>query len=221
MKHFIIFLLVSIVTINCVAQETINTSKHRTPRTVLKWSPLDLFAFFPSVQLSLEQQVVKDYSVQLTAGPIINSPGTYSSTDMEMRGYKAKIQVRKYFLGASPFWKYFVGPELGRNRANYLEGNTYLVKLPSLLDYYEYRELRRNYKETNVMLTGGAFFSTYRFCIEFQAGLGVRFIDFNPTPILPENYEPISANKDRLFSNTNSRNVINPSAAVLVGFILH
>jgi hypothetical protein len=220
-KVFILILLLSLNGVVFAQQDSTTNRKYSAGKLIVKWSPLDVFTYFPSLNLALEYRLSQKFSTQLSGGPVLKNDGRHSNTDMNMKGYKVKFQVRRYFPSSSTRWWFFASPELSYNSVRYKDGRTYIVHQENLLDYYEYIESPRTYRETNVTFNGGAIYSKSRFHIDFQIGIAGRFIQYNKVPVKPDNYELTELNNAEVpFYKDESRNIISPSANIRLGFIL-
>ncbi len=212
--------LVLILLSYCSYSQDATSEKHKAGKIIIKWSPAHLFSHFSSVQLALEHKLTSNVSVQYDFGPVLNVGGILSTVDSHKHGYRAKFQVRRYFESGSRHWKYFVAPEVGYNSVNYRAYRAYYVDAENQFDYYQFIETPSTYREKSMALYGGARFNVYRFCVEFQAGLAERFIKFhNDSP--GSNYTLSTLHeKDIVLFDNKSRNVLLPTAAIRVCYII-
>jgi hypothetical protein len=221
MKNF--FLLILLAASLAVTAQDDATPKYRQPKLILKWSPIHLLAHFPTLQVALEHRLSQKIAVQYDFGPVINFNGLAIRTDNDKHGFKAKFQVRRYWPAASRHWKFFTAPEVYYNKVNFKMGETYLVHDESGLDYYQYIQYDRRYREGGFSLNGGAVFSTYRFSIDFQVGLAQRFVRYNSLERPNSTKYQLIPEKDHFPLNPirQSQNLLSPTACIRFCFILH
>ena len=204
------------------AQQNSETQKNRDAKVIVKWSPLHLIDHFPTFQIAVEQKIIKNISLQYDFGPVLSMTGFFSDFDTNKRGYKSKIQVRRYFSFPTQRWRVYVAPEIGYNYIDFTRGKTYLVEGIDDLSYYQYIESQTKYRETNLGLIGGARYTTYRFCIDFQIGVVGRFMKFT-APMIPGTHYHLESPDNNIrfeYYSDKSRNEIRPSVAVRFGYII-
>ncbi|MGC3944063.1 MAG: hypothetical protein QM762_05975 [Chryseolinea sp.] len=71
------------------------TGKVMPPGLAVKWSILHLLYFYPSIQLSLEQRLFKNFGIQYEGGWVINSYENTSDYE-DKRGFRGAIELRYY-----------------------------------------------------------------------------------------------------------------------------
>jgi len=198
------------------------TPKYRQPKLIVKWSPIHLLGHFPTFQVALEHRPSQKFGMQYDFGPVINFNEVSIRTDTDKRGFKAKFQVRRYWPAASRHWKFFAGPEVYYNKVNFKMGETYLVHDESGLDYYQYIQYDRKYREGGFSLNAGAVFSTYRFSIDFQIGVAQRFVHYNSINRPTDTKYQLIPEKDHFPLNPirQSQNLISPTGCVRFCFII-
>ena len=94
MRCFIILILI-LASITLVAQDSLQV-KHK-PAHAVKWSPIHLWGFYPTLQLAYEASVSKRLTVQADVGYVVNYRGGTNTEYMNKRGVKLKAELRYYF----------------------------------------------------------------------------------------------------------------------------
>ena len=200
--------------------QNVESEKYRSGKIIIKWSPAHLFSHFSTFQIALEHKLTRNVSLQYDFGPVLNVGGLLSNVDSHKHGYRAKFQIRRYFESSSPHWKFFVAPEVGYNTVNYKSYRAYYVQSGDNLDYYQFVQTPATYREKNIVFYGGARFSAYRFCVEFQVGAAERFIKIHNDSPGPNYTLSASHEKDILLFDNKSRNVLLPTAVIRVCYII-
>ena len=82
----------------CFSQDSLNSipASGSIPRHTIKFSPLHLFNFYPTVQLAYELRINREWSMQFDGGVVVDIG--YEDVDFQnKRGYKVKLEPRRYF----------------------------------------------------------------------------------------------------------------------------
>lgn len=90
-----IALIIILTSITLAAQDSLQI-KHR-PAHALKWSPIHLWGFYPSLQVAYEIGLTKRLSIQTDIGYVINYENGTNTEYMNKRGVKLKAELRYYF----------------------------------------------------------------------------------------------------------------------------
>lgn len=93
--RFFITLIFIFLSAGLVAQDSL-LIRHK-PAHALKWSPIHLWGFYPSLQLAYEASVSKRLAVQADVGYVLNYRGGTNTEYMNKRGIKLKAELRYYF----------------------------------------------------------------------------------------------------------------------------
>lgn len=88
------FTLISFV---AVSQRPDSLKFAHRPAHALKWSPIHLWGFYPSLQLAYEVGFAKRLSAQADAGYVVRYDEGTSTDYMNKRGVKLKAELRYYF----------------------------------------------------------------------------------------------------------------------------
>jgi hypothetical protein len=221
MKKVILFscLLVGI-SFNLSAQNS-EQRKYRFGQFIIKVSPLHLLSHFPTAQLGFEQRFTEKISLQCDLGAVINYDNFLQKRDVDMHGYKTKIQLRRYIPTHSVNWRFFCGPELWYNHVDYNATRTYQVHDESQLDYLQYLKSPAHYREKSIAINMGAVFTSGRFTIDFQGGFAARFIR-NQIMSPGSRYQIQSSNKENpdILHEATSLNTILPTFDIRIGYII-
>jgi Protein of unknown function (DUF3575) len=93
--RFLVTISLVLTCITIFAQDSLEI-RHK-PAHAIKWSPIHLLGFYPTVQLAYEASVGKRLSVQGDVGYVINYEGGTNTEYMNKRGVKLKAELRYYF----------------------------------------------------------------------------------------------------------------------------
>ena len=178
---------------------------------------------YSTFQIALEHRLTDKISLQYDFGPVIRVVD-FDRTESDKRGFKAKIQLRRYYPQTIGHWRFFIAPEVSYNKVNFNRGETYLVQQGNDLDYYQYFMFKRKYREVAVGMNLGALFTAYRFCIDFQLGFAGRFIQYNNVDLSNEPTYTKMKNKtegNSIFAPVlTTRNMLAPTGCIRFGFVL-
>ncbi|HTJ52030.1 MAG TPA: hypothetical protein VL443_21360 [Cyclobacteriaceae bacterium] len=219
-KVILFFCFLTGISLNLSAQNT-EHRKYRFGQSIIKISPAHLLGHFPTAQLGLEQRLTDKIALQCDFGVAINYDNSFQKRDVDMHGYKAKIELRRYIPTQSSNWRFFVAPELWYNHIDYKATRTYQVHDESQLNYLQYLKSPAHYRERSIALNMGAVFTSGRFVIDFQGGVATRFIR-NKIVSPGSGYEVQSSDKNNLdiFHEAKSLNTILPTFDIRVGYII-
>jgi hypothetical protein len=205
--------------------------KRRLPNVTIKVSPLHLLInHYPTLQVALEHRIGKNknMALQYDFGPVVNL-GPFNMDDRDSfakKGYKTKIELRRYLTSVNHLWLPYVSAELYYNHVDYKKSETFGVNcVGGGCDFYRLMTYKMEYREQGASFKGGVVFRVYRFCIDFQAGFSARFIQYTPVnkPNLPT--QSFGMNGEDMFLPDfsvveQSRNILSPMACIRLGFII-
>jgi len=219
-KVMLFFYFLIGISLNLSAQNT-EHRKYRFGQFIIKMSPVHLVGHFPTVQFGLEQRLTEKIALQCDLGLAINYDNLFQKRDVDMHGYKTKIQLRRYISTHAVNWRFFIAPEFWYNHIDYNATRIYQVHDESQLDYLQYLKSPARYRERSVALNMGAVFTSGRFVIDFQGGIATRFIQ-NKIVSPGSDYEVQTSDKKNLdiFHEATSLNTILPTFDIRLGYII-
>ena len=93
-KLLLMCLVAVVITTTALAQEDRITQ----PRLAVKWSPLHLFYFYPSIQLGLEHKLTDNLNIQYDLGWIFERPYAIQENPdyKNKRGFRGMLELRYY-----------------------------------------------------------------------------------------------------------------------------
>jgi hypothetical protein len=218
--------LISLLLLSTVvyAQKTDSVPARKTMhRFAVKWSPVHLVGYYPTVQLAVEHRIADRLSLQWDAGYVVNTSSVESKDGFDKKGFKAKVDVRYYF----PFGRSAVllAPELYYNYVDYKSSGTYGIDCDEPggeCYYYRYYTYPVRYREPGLNFKGGLFHRFGKhFCIEYHVGLALRFIRYK-TPGKPAAASYEEQYENGLFdfaADQKSLNTLFPSTGFRLGYI--
>ena len=90
------------------------------PQQAIKFSPLHLINFYPTLEFSFEQKVSSQVSMQLEVGYVLDYNNDYDDDFLNKRGVKLKLEGRYYFFGRTDKRKiYYLAGEAYANVINF------------------------------------------------------------------------------------------------------
>jgi hypothetical protein len=164
------------------AQDTTATNDllAHVPRQAIRFSPLHLLSFYPTLQFSVEQRLYRQLTLVGEYGQVLN----YSNSNKysNKRGYKAKGELRYYITQYKRLTVYAAGEyywnairfDRWAQRREYFDQYPILVKFPYMVTNNEY----------GVALKGGFLIQMpHKMFFDFNVGLRMRVIDYDK-PVL-------------------------------------
>ncbi len=82
---------------SCYAQDSIHFER-LIPRHAFKFAPLTMANFYPTLELSFEQKIIRQFTVQIGYGYVLNYKDNNNQEYQNKRGYKAKLEIRYYIM---------------------------------------------------------------------------------------------------------------------------
>lgn len=150
------------------------------PINAIKFSPLHLLNFYPTLELSYERHVLKNFTLQLEAGYVLNYR-TFSPAYQNKRGVKLKLEPRYYFYQTTRRVLYYVAFEFYQNIINFDRETTEL----ECFDVDCTNQFNRTYNYTvHYREYGGTFkvgftLNLNKIILDFNGGLSIRSISYD------------------------------------------
>lgn len=215
--------LIPILFLGCAvyAQQADSVATRKTMhRLAVKWSPLHLAGYYPTVQLSVEHRLIDLFSLQWDAGYVINADPPDPKDGFDKKGFKAKLDVRYYLpFGGNAL---FLAPEIYYNYVDFKKSGTFGVECDDPeggCDYFRFYTYAVRYREPGLNLKAGLFHRFgKRICIEYHVGLAQRFIRYKSLGKPAESSYEERYETD-LFGEQRSMNTLFPSTGFRVGYI--
>ncbi|HOX82435.1 MAG TPA: hypothetical protein PLJ60_06250 [Chryseolinea sp.] len=180
-----VFLLLFIAG-SCYAQDSTQFDK-LIPRTAIKFAPLTLANFYPTVELSIEQKIAKRFSVQAGYGYVLNYQTNNDPEYQNKRGYKIKLEIRYYLLPSERAgMSYYVATGYYMNRVDFDRNaqRQECYDLSCSSTFTRYFTYVVNYREQGFTLKFGFLkhFSKSVF-MDVNGGWSLRFINYDEPPL--------------------------------------
>jgi hypothetical protein len=215
-KLCIPLLLISIISFS---QKNDSLQIRRIHSAAIKFSPLHMLNYYPSMQLAFEHRLGRQTSLQWEGGYVFPISSEETSDAYNKRGFKAKLDFRYYWL----FGKLnaFIAPELYYNSVNYNKNGTFGIDCSNGCDYYRYAKYETQYREKGINLKVGMLHRFGRISFEYFAGISQRFIEYKSvnkpeggeSPQLEDSYDSPFRPKEL------TRNFIQPTTSLRIGYI--
>lgn len=206
--------------LHCHAQDSLNFDR-LVPGSAVKFSPLHLLNFYPTVEVSYEQKLYRRVTLQAEVGYIVNYRVDYKSRFDNKRGVKLKLEPRYYFWGRTDKKKmyyasaepYFYVINFDRNDSR---EECFDVECTSRFRRtYHYKV---KYRESGFTLKAGYIRYYARFFLDFNSGLTLRNIRYyEPDWVEPGLEESFIFVK---IPNEEDRITVSPHLCVRLGYRL-
>jgi hypothetical protein len=204
-----IFLTTHVVT----AQDSLWVTQ-RVPKNAIKFSPLHLINFYPTIELSYERRIKNEITMQAELGYVLNNPENSNTQYRDERGVKIKLEPRYYFSKAKKSIVLYGAAEVYANIINFdrVRYKTECFDGDCMSQYRERVAYKVRYREEGFSVKCGFVKYVGNFFIDFNTGWTTRFIkyhepDFGITQSTDDNLSFLSF-------TPNERNRIGLSPAV-------
>lgn len=207
---FIIFFAVAMPAIftMAVAQD----ERIRPPRLAVKWSPLYLLHFHPSVQFSIEHRLTQKITVQYDLGSIVDL-GTWDNDTNDdfnrRRGFRAIGEIR-YYLPSPRKIPLYLAAEYYHSEVQFDRSNVvgYDYEWGECL-YYEYVTHKVKHRNQGIGVKYGIVLfpgwnGNRKFFFDVNAGAALRYIKYDYTTL------PVGDDV-MLFKDRDDKNIFRPA----------
>jgi hypothetical protein len=163
------------------AQDSLRHNK-LVPRHALKFSPFHLINFYPTLEFSYEQRITRTFTAQVEYGYVLD----YNQDDesyRDKRGYKMKLEVRKYFApviyrrlifyGAAEY--YWNNIDFDRR---YSQQECFGTDCEHTIVRYQYYPVQYNEQGFSVKFGLMKYFFSH-FFMDVNSGWTIRFVDYD------------------------------------------
>lgn len=181
MRILVLLLFQAIIFVPIRAQFFPDSISAHIPQRALKYSPLHMVNFYPSVQFALEYKVLNRFSAQTDLGYVYDG-GYFNERFQNKRGMKVRQEFRWYYdLYHKSSQAYYYAAEL---YLNIIDFNRAEIRVECFdLDcnsLYErsYYYLVRNWERGFSLKNGFIKYLNKEFFLDFNFGLTLRFIRY-------------------------------------------
>lgn len=161
---------------------TDTTKRVLSPRFAIKWSPLHLLAFYPTLQIAAEARVYKNLSLQIDVGPVLKYAENDTERHANKRGTKWKAELRHYFQPAA-FTDLYLAAEYYYNTIDFNRTSVFGIGCSTGdCDYFQYKAFKVEYREHGPALKVGFMYyfdQQERVFIDFNGGISLRTIRYH------------------------------------------
>jgi hypothetical protein len=223
-KSSLIAILILIAHANSFAQN----DSTRVPNIAVKWSPLAMTSYLPTLQLSLEKRLNNKFNLNTDLGLVLNYKGTETEDFANRKGFRVLLEPRWYLPSTATQAPFYLALELYFHRITYdrsevigrdCQGSDCL--------YFQYMTSRKVYLQERVAFKIG--FLTYpplgpsrSLYFDWSLGLGFRNVDsrYVGDHTLPPNSIFFGSSSNGWFHRDIPRNGGNfvPVAAIRIGY---
>jgi hypothetical protein len=180
--YFVLILAVAASAGSCFGQARDSTeNKWLAPSQVIKFSPLHLMNFYPTIELSYEHRLADRFTLQGEFGYVLDYGSNTSADFQDKRGFKAKVEPRYYLAYSESHMYFYTSGELYLNRINF-DRETYVN---GCIDQWcEFRFVQRTeyemkYREHGASLKLGWIIYFHRFLLDLNSGWTVRVVSYS------------------------------------------
>lgn len=191
------------------------------PQQAIKFSPLHLINFYPTIELSFEQKVAPQVTLQLEAGYVLDYETDWNEEFLDKRGVKLKLEGRYYFFGRTDKRKaYYIAGEAYANIINFDRILTTEECFDVNCDHVFRRtaEYKFEYREKGFSIKAGLMKRAGKFLFDFNSGLTVRDIEYRE----PENWVEQFSDDWTIWDipNETDRIVLSPNFGIRFGYTI-
>lgn len=180
MNRLISFALLFFISLTVSAQQKDSLSFEESPGLALKFSPLHVFAFYPTIQLALEHRLYKHIGLQYDVGLVV---GTNSESELyrNASGFKLKTEMR-YYVNTAKSIDTYLALEAHATKVEYSRSSVFGIGCATGdCDYFEYKTFSIQNKIQGTSLKMG--FLIYigeqeDFFVDINFGVSLRNIRF-------------------------------------------
>lgn len=216
--RFLVMISLVLASITIFAQDSLQI-RHK-PEHAIKWSPIHLLGFYPSLQLAYEASVGKRLSVQGDVGYVINYEGGTNTEYMNKRGVKLKTELRYYFESLPGSRDgYYASIEPYLTSINFDRSTTTSECFdPNCQNrYLKYFTYKVEYRETGFSGKGGyVIYFDNDILLDISIGWSWRVVNYDH----PDNVRPTTSDFNFFGPNEEDRIVLSPLVGVRVGYRL-
>jgi hypothetical protein len=180
MSRLISFALLFFISLTVSAQQKDSLSIEESPGLALKFSPLHVFAFYPTIQLALEHRLYKHIGLQYDVGLVV---GTNSESDLyrNASGFKLKTEIR-YYVNTTKSIDSYLALEAHASKVEYNRSSVFGIGCATGdCDYFEYKTFTIQNKIQGTSLKMGFLIylgNQENFFIDLNLGVSLRDIRF-------------------------------------------
>jgi hypothetical protein len=192
------------------------------PARAIKFSPLHLLGFYPSLQFAYEYKISDKFSMQTDLGYVFNN-GNFNDRFLNKRGIKARQEIRLYYdLYHKSDQAYYFSLELYFNGVNFnrKELRTECFDLDCMQLFNRQYNYVVKFRENGISFKNGFIkYFTEQIFVDMSFGLTIRNIRYIK-PILPPAFNEGNFGGWFQFPNENNRIGVAPLFNLRLGYRL-
>jgi hypothetical protein len=190
------------------------------PRQAVKLSPLHLINFYPTIELSFEQKIAPQVTLQLEGGYVLNYSNDWDEDFLDKRGVKLKLESRYYFFGRTDRRKiYYLAGEAYTNIINFERRSSREECFDAACEhmFIRYENAKMAYREKGFTVKAGLIkYAGKKFFFDFNSGWTIRDIEYRElTNILSEERDFFEFFD---IPNEEDRIVLSPNVGARIGY---
>jgi hypothetical protein len=154
------------------------------PSKVIKFSPLHLLNFYPTIELSYEHRLADRFTLQGEFGYVLDYDSNTDDEYQDKRGFKAKLEPRYYLAYSEQHMNFYTSAEVYLNRINFDRATimTGCIDLACDFQFAQKTHFEMKYREHGVSVKLGWIIHMHRFMLDLNSGWTIRSIDYSGQP---------------------------------------
>jgi hypothetical protein len=168
--------------VSCLGQARDSTDvKWLAPSKVIKFSPLHLMNFYPTIELSYEHRVADRFTLQGEFGYVLDYENNTDTEFKDKRGFKAKLEPRYYLAYSEKHMSFYTSAEVYFNHINF-DRETYVngcIDQRCDFQFVQRTNFEVKYREHGASIKLGWIIHMHRFLFDLNSGWTVRFIRYS------------------------------------------
>lgn len=191
------------------------------PKQAVKFSPLHLINFYPTLEFSFEQKIASKVTLQLEGGYVLDYDNDTNDSFLNKRGAKVKLEARYYFFGRTDKRKiYYIAGEGYANIINFDRTTStqecFDVNCENI--FIRFQDAKMAYREKGFTIKAGLIkYAGEHFFFDFSSGWTIRNIEYRElTNVLADDNDDVWDFLD--IPNEDDRIALSPNVGARVGY---
>lgn len=192
------------------------------PRHVVKFSPLHLINFYPTLQVAYEFRLKNNFALQADLGYVLSYKINTDPEFKDKRGVKLKTEVRYYllsFITSHGAWYLSAEPYINIINFDRQTVQTECFDLDCTIQYRRWYDFKVKYREQGIAFKYGIHRYAGKITLDMNIGLVLRHVDYKK-PNIPRGFNEPDEWGWFEIPNEEKRTVIGPTVGFRLGYKL-
>ena len=194
------------------------------PKQAIKFSPLHLINFYPTLEFSFEQKIASQVTLQFEGGYVLDYDNDTNDNFLNKRGTKLKLEGRYYFFGRTDRRKiYYIAGEGYANIINFDRTTSSQECFDANCQniFIRFHEAKMAYREKGFTVKAGFLkYTGKHFFFDFSSGWTIRDIEYRElTNVLSDDNGDVWDFLD--IPNEDDRIALSPNVGARIGYRFH